>query len=69
MSKDNRSIEAELELLSDELLRLQDERFIDEEEIDLIKALIASIAIKRLNIDSDTIISHLFGTGKPITWH
>ncbi len=69
MSKDNSSIEAELELLSDELLRLQDQRFIDEEEIDLIKALIASIAIKRLNIDSDTIISHLFGTGKPITWH
>jgi hypothetical protein len=69
MSKDHYSIEAELELLSDELLRLQDERFIDEEEIDLIKALIASIAIKRLNIDSDTIISYLFGTGKPITWH
>jgi|GEM_PF-3373718 len=69
MSKDNHSIEAELELLTDELLRLKNQRFIDEEEIDLLKALIASIAIKRLNIDSDTIISHLFGTGKPITWH
>lgn len=63
------SIDEELELLTDELLRLQDERLIDEEEMDLIKALIASIAVKRLNIDTDTVISHLFGTGKPIVWH
>lgn len=69
MPKDYESIEAELELLTDELLRLQDERLIDEEEIDVIKALVASIAMKRLNIDSDIILSHLFKGGKPITWH
>lgn len=69
MPKDYESIEAELELLTDELLRLQDERLIDEEEIDVIKALVASIAMKRLSIDSDIILSHLFKGGKPITWH
>ncbi len=69
MSKDYEGIEAELELLTDELLRLQDERLIDEEEIDVIKALIASIVMKRLNIDSEIVLSHLFRQGKPITWH
>lgn len=69
MVKDNDSIEAELELLTDELLRLQDERMIDEEEIDVIKALIASIAMKKLNIDREIILSHLFKGGRPITWH
>ncbi len=69
MVKDNDNIEAELELLTDELLRLQDERMIDEEEIDVIKALIASIAMKKLNIDREIILSHLFKGGRPITWH
>ncbi|MFN3739719.1 MAG: hypothetical protein ACK4TF_03470 [Thermodesulfovibrionales bacterium] len=69
MGKDNDSIEVELELLTDELLRLQDEKFIDEEEIDVIKALIASIAMKKLNIDREIIFSHLFKGGRPITWH
>lgn len=69
MSKDYENLEAELELLTDELLRLQDERFIDEEEIDVIRALIASIVMKRLNIDSELVLSHLFRQGKPIIWH
>ncbi len=69
MVHDNDSIDAEFELLTDELLRLQDERNIDEEEIDVIKALIASIAMKKLNIDGDIILSHLFKGGRPITWH
>ncbi|MCX7793574.1 MAG: hypothetical protein N2257_04090 [Thermodesulfovibrionales bacterium] len=69
MPKDYDSIEAELELLTDELLRLQDEKLIDEEEIDVIKALVASIAMKRLDIDGEIILSQLFKGGKPITWH
>lgn len=63
------NIEAELELLTDELLRLQEEKMLNEEDIDVIKTLIASIAIKRLKIDSDIIISHLFRGGRPIVWH
>lgn len=62
-------IDAEFELLTDELMRLQDEKFIDEEEMDVIKALIASIALKKLTIDSEVLLSYLFKGGKPITWH
>ncbi len=67
--EDFEGIEEEIELLVDELLRLKDERLIDEDDIDIIRVLVAGIVMKKFDVDKNTLISKIFEGGKPIIWH
>ena len=43
--------------------------YLEEEEIDEVKALLVYILMKESLLDSEDIYSSIFGGGKRITWH
>jgi hypothetical protein len=43
--------------------------FLDEDELDAIKALLASILMKDTHLDKEDIYTYIFGDGKRILWH
>lgn len=67
--EDFEGIEEEIELLVDELLRLKDEKLIDEDDVDIIRVLITGIVMKKFDVDKNTLISKIFEGGRPIIWH
>ncbi len=67
--EDFEGIEEEIELLVDELLRLRDERLIDEDDIDIIRVLVAGIVMKKFDVDKNALISKIFEGDRPIIWH
>ena len=55
--------------VKDELVTLELTKYIDETELDTIRALLAYILMKDTDLDTEEIYAFIFGRGRQITWN
>lgn len=55
--------------VKDDIMALELSQFIDDTELDTIKALLSYILIKETEIDIEEIYAFVFGRGRQITWN
>lgn len=55
--------------VKDELLTLELSRFIDDTELDIIRALLAYILMKDTDLETEEVYAFIFGKGRQITWN
>lgn len=55
--------------VKDELLALELSRFIDDTELDIIRALLAYILMKDTDLETEEVYAFIFGKGRQITWN
>lgn len=55
--------------VKDELLALELSKFIDDNEVDIIKALLAYILMKDTDLETEEVYAFIFGKGRQIIWN
>ncbi|MBF0557434.1 MAG: hypothetical protein HQL08_01495 [Nitrospirae bacterium] len=55
--------------VKDELLALELAKFIDDTELDIIRALLAYILMKDTDLETEEVYAFIFGKGRQITWN
>ena len=55
--------------VKEELLNLEIAKFIDDAEVDTIRALLSYILMKETELDTEEIYAFVFGRGRQITWN
>lgn len=55
--------------IKEELLALELSPYIDDAELDIIKALLSYVLIKETELDTEEIYAFIFGKGRQITWN
>lgn len=55
--------------VKEELLNLKIAKFIDDAEVDTIRALLSYILMKETELDTEEIYAFVFGRGRQITWN
>jgi hypothetical protein len=55
--------------VKEELLNLEIAKFIDDAEVDTIRALLSYILMKETELDTEEIYAFVFGKGRNITWN
>jgi len=55
--------------VKNDLLALELDKFIDDTELDIIRALLAYILIKDTDLETEEVYAFIFGKGRLITWN
>jgi hypothetical protein len=56
-------------MIKEELMTMELSRYIDDAELDTIKALLSYILMKETEMDTEEIYAFIFGRGRQITWN